>query len=353
MLTRLGHRSGLAALVLAVALFAAACGGDDDGGGSGSGGGQNLSGSVKVSGSSTVEPITRAVAEKFSEDNPNVQISVEGPGTGDGFKLFCNGETDVSDASRQINDEEVAACQSKGIQYIEMQVGIDGISVLTSKQDPQPACLSDADLYALLGPESQGFKKWSDANKLAKEVGGKGGFPDKPLVVTAPGEESGTYDSFVALALAGVAEKRVEAKKITEDQAAATRKDYTASPNDNVIIEGIAGNPSSLGWVGFAFYEQNMDKVRAIQVAGKDGACVAPTADTIKDGSYSLSRPLFIYVNKAKADASPALKSFVDFYLSDDGLASVTEAKYVAMSDAAKQKTLDTWKTQKTGKQAS
>src|SRR5262245_36564647 len=158
LLTRLGHRSGLAALVLAVALFAAACGGDDDGGGSGSGGGQNLSGSVKVSGSSTVEPITRAVAEKFSEDNPNVQISVEGPGTGDGFKLFCNGETDVSDASRQINDEEVAACQSKGIQYIELQVGIDGISVLTSKQDPQPACLSDADLYALLGPESQGFK---------------------------------------------------------------------------------------------------------------------------------------------------------------------------------------------------
>jgi phosphate transport system substrate-binding protein len=351
LLTRLGHRSGLAALVLTVALVAAACGGNDDGGGSGSGD-QNLSGSVKVSGSSTVEPITRVVAEKFAEDNPNVQIAVEGPGTGDGFKLFCNGETEISDASRPINDEEVAACQAKGIRFIELQVGVDGISVLTSQQNTGPACLNHGDLYALLGPESQGFKNWSDANALAKEVGGKGGLPNTPLVVTAPGEESGTYDSFIELALADVAEKRVEAKKITEDQAAATRKDYTASPNDNVIIEGVSGNPGSLGWVGFAFYEQNQDKVKALQVAGEDGSCVAPTADTIKDNSYPLSRPLFIYVNKAKADSNPALKSFVDFYLSDDGLAGVTEARYVAMNDQTKQKTLDAWSQQKTGKQA-
>src|SRR3954466_11707062 len=236
---RLRHRSGLTALVLGVALAASACGAN--GGGSGSGG-SDLSGTIKVSGSSTVEPISSLAAEKFRGENSGVNISVDGPGTGDGFKMFCNGETDISDASRAIKKEEADACKAKGIEFIELQVGIDGIGVITSPQNNAVTCLDEPDLYALIGPESEGFKKWSDGQKLATELGSKTKLPDAPLSITAPGEESGTYDSFIELALTPVAKKRVEAKKITEDQAGTTRKDYQASPNDNVIIEGIGGN---------------------------------------------------------------------------------------------------------------
>ena len=348
MRTKLRHRSGLAALVLAVALIAAACGGnDDEGGGSGS---ENLSGSIKISGSSTVEPITSLAAERFREQNPNVNISVDGPGTGDGFELFCNGETDISDASRAIDAEEVAACKAKNIEFIELQIGVDGLSVITSPQNSTVSGLNFADLYALFGPESQGVKNWSDASKLAAELGSKTKLPDAPLSVTAPGEESGTYDSFIELALAPEAEKRVEAKKITEEQAGAARKDYQASPNDNVIIEGIAGNPSSLGWVGFAFADQNKDKVKLLPIAKETGSdFVRPTAESIADNSYPLSRPLFIYVNKAKVDANPALKAFIDYYVSDEGLQNVTEADYVAVNDETKTKTRSTWDAKTVG----
>jgi phosphate transport system substrate-binding protein len=350
--TKLRHRSGLAALVLAVALVAAACGGNDDsGGGSGS---EDLSGSIKISGSSTVEPISSLAAEKFREQNANVNIAVDGPGTGDGFKLFCNGETDISDASRAIKEEEVAACKAKNIEFIELQIGIDGISVITSPQNTTVSGLNFADLYALIGPESQGFKTWADAAKLDAELGSKTKLPDGPLAITAPGEESGTYSSFIELALAGIAEQRVEAKKIKEDQAATTRKDYQASPNDNVIIEGVAGNPDSLGWVGFAFADQNKDKVKLLPIAKETGTdFVAPTPETIADSSYPLSRPLFIYINKAKLDASPALKAFVDYYVSDEGLANVTEADYIALNDEQKAKTKSVWDAKTVGAQQS
>jgi phosphate transport system substrate-binding protein len=332
---RLGMSFGVAAFA-ALALVASACGG-----GSADAGGQtDLTGSIFISGSSTVEPISSLVAELFIEENPDVEITVEGPGTGDGFELFCNGETEISDASRPIEEDEVAACEQNGIEYTELEIALDGISVLTSANNEAVSCLNDGDLYALAGPESEGFESWSDADSLAREVGGNDSFPDAPLEITAPGEESGTYDAFIELA--HFADIGVE-HGLSEDEAATTRPDYQASANDNVIIDGIAGSDSSFGWVGFSFYEQNQDVVRAIEIDGGDG-CVAPTFDTIADGSYPLSRSLYIYVNNAKAQQSKALRAFVDFYLSDTGVkTAVDQVQYVELPQDRIDATRDTW----------
>jgi phosphate transport system substrate-binding protein len=321
-----------------------ACGGDDDSAGNDS---EDLGGSIVVSGSSTVEPITSLVGELFNEDNPNVAVRVDGPGTGDGFQLFCEGDTDISDASRPIEEEEIAACEANGIEYTELKVAIDGISVITSPDNEDVECLSFADLYALVGPESEGFDNWDDANDLAAEVGGEGGFPAKKLTITAPGEESGTYDSFIEIALGDIAEQRLEAGKISEDVAETTRKDYSSQANDNTIIEGVAGDDGSLGWVGFAFADESSDRVKSLEIDGGDG-CVAPDSETIGDGSYPLSRPLFIYVNNAKTASNPALRAFVDFYLSDDGALAVEEADYVPLPDEDWQATLDAWSSAST-----
>ena len=178
-----------------------------------------------------------------------MDISVEGPGTGDGFKKFCAGETDISDASRPIEEEEIAECEKAGIEFIELKIAFDGISVLTAPDNPVE-CLSFADLYALIGPEAEGFGKWTDATELAAELGSDTEFPDENLDLTGPGEESGTYDSFIEIAFGDIAEARLEEGKITEDQAETTRPDYQASANDNTIIQNIEGSSGSLGWVG-------------------------------------------------------------------------------------------------------
>jgi len=278
-----------------------------------------VSGAIIVSGSSTVEPISTGVAEALAAANPDFTYTVEGPGTGDGFKKFCAGETDISDASRAIKDEETADCAANGIEYVELKVAIDGMSILTSVNNTAIACLSFPDLYALVGPESTGFAKWSDAAAIAKELGSNTVFPDAELTITGPGEESGTFDSFVELALAKIAEARGK-------KGETTRPDYTASANDNAIIDGLSGSDTSLGWVGFAFAEENKDKVGEIQVAkDANGTCVAPTAETIADGTYPLSRPLFIYVNKAKAVANPAVAAYVDYYLAEGTISKVLE----------------------------
>jgi phosphate transport system substrate-binding protein len=329
-----------AAGLLALAMLGAACS-NDDGSGGGGNGGQELSGDIVVSGSSTVQPITSLVGEEFSAENPNVAISVDGPGTGDGFELFCNGETDISDASRPIEDDEAAACKKNGISYTELKIGLDGITVMTSPANDAISCLDDKDLYALVGPESEGFEQWSDANKLGQELGaGHVPYPNAPLDITAPGEESGTYDAFIELA--GFEDIGVE-RGLSEDEAATTRPDYQSSPDDNVIIQGIEGSDSSFGWVGFAYFEQNAEQIKAIEVDGGDG-CVAPTRDTIADESYPLSRPLFIYVNNENASSSDAVKAFVDFYMTDTGIVdAVTQAGYVDLPDEQIQQTVDAW----------
>ena len=321
----------------ATALMAAGCGGSSGGDNSSTDASTGaLTGSIAISGSSTVEPVTSLVAEKFRSENPEVSISVNGPGTTDGFALFCNGETDVSDASRPISEEEVAACEKAGINYTELKVAIDGISVITSPENDQVDCLGFEDLYALLGPESEGFDRWSDAEGLAEELGAEHlPYPDEPLVVTAPGEESGTWGSFIELALEEIGEERGL-------EEVATRPDYQSSPNDNVIVQGIEGSPFSLGWVGFAFFEQTAGAVKAIEIDGPDG-CVAPTEETIAGGTYPLSRDLFIYVNTDKASSNEALASFIDFYLSEEGLTSVSEVGYVDLPQEAVAETQDAW----------
>ncbi|HEX6128912.1 MAG TPA: substrate-binding domain-containing protein [Candidatus Limnocylindria bacterium] len=327
-------------LTAALALVLAACGGGNEA--SNGNGGNAGGGEIFVSGSSTVEPITNRVAEAYAEENADFQYTVEGPGTGDGFALFCNDETDISDASRAIKDEEAAACADRGVEYVELLVAYDGLSVVTSTDNTDVDCLSFLDLYALLGPESEGFDSWSDANDLAAELEGELGdefgashapYPDAALDPTAPGEESGTFDSFVEIVIADIAEARG-----TDDT---TRPDYTASANDNVIIEGIAGSPSSLGWVGLAFAAE-APGVKLLEIDGGDG-CVAPSDETVADESYPIARPLFIYPNLASVEQNAALASFVDYYVSAEGLALAGEVGYVALTEEQGQATRDAW----------
>ena len=339
------------ALLVPLLLLAAACGDGENDSGSGTsedGGGESVSGEVDVTGSSTVEPISTAVAELLQEENGDVTVNVDGPGTGDGFEQFCNGNADITDASRAIEQEEADACQQNGVEYIELKVGFDGLSVLTNPANEDVTCLTFADLYALVGPESEGVGNWSDAQALATELGSTTELPDASLDITAPGEESGTYDSFIELALGDIAEERVAAGSISEDQAETTRPDYQASADDNVIVEGIEGSDTSLGWVGFAFAENAGNQVKEIEVDGGDG-CVAPSSDTIADASYPLSRPLFIYVNKAEAEDNAAVAAYVDFYLSEEGITSVEEVGYVALPDDQLSDTATAWEDRTPG----
>jgi phosphate transport system substrate-binding protein len=333
---------------VALAVVATACSGTQgsDGGGGGIAASDvdpTLAGELFISGSSTVEPITGLVAELFAERAPDVDITVEGPGTGDGFELFCNGEADISDASRPIEEEEVQICRQNGIEYVELEVALDGISILTSPNNADVGCLNTADLYALTGPESEGFATWSDADDLGRQAGGIGvPYPSAPLEITGPGEESGTYDAYIELSgIPDLAEER----GLPEEQLETTRPDYQASPDDNVIIQGVAGSDSSLGWVGYSFYANNEDTVRAIEISPADeGGCVAPTFDTIADGSYPLSRSLYIYVNAGMAAQKEALAAFVDYYLSDDGLVTaVEETQYVALPEDRVEATRQAW----------
>jgi len=343
-------RKGAVAVVAAALLFSvAACGNDntdDAGADTDAKADKEASGSVSVSGSSTVEPISVAASEAFRGQNSDVDITVEGPGTGDGFEKFCGGETDISDASRPIKEEEATACEEEGIEFIELEIGIDGLSVITA-EDNAVECLSFADLYALIGPEATG-EKWTDASELAGELGSDTEFPDENLVITAPGEESGTYDSFIEIVIETAAEPRVESGDVTEDEAATVRSDYSASANDNTIIEGVAAEPGGLGWVGFAFADQ-AEGVKLMPVSEEPGGeCVEPSSETIQDGSYPISRSLYIYVNKAKAEENDAVVAYVDFYL--EGLTDFVEgADYIALADDADTKS--TWDDRTVGTQ--
>jgi phosphate transport system substrate-binding protein len=329
-----------AVILATVAVVGAACSSNSSSSSTGAGsGGGSLTGSINISGSSTVLPISQLVTEEFHSSNPDVQTSVDGPGTGDGFVLFCDGKTDISDASRPIEDDEKKACEKGGVNFVELKVGLDGITVMTNPANSAVTCLNDGDLYALFGPQSEGIDTWSGADSLANKVGGTGNFPDLPLAITAPGEESGTYDAFIELA--GI-EDTALSQGVSEDDAATLRPDYQSSPNDNVIIQAMENDQSGLGFVGFAYADQQGESIKKLQIDGGDG-CVEPSADTIADGSYPLSRSLYIYVNTDKVASSPALKAFVDFYLSDEGIQAVVDSDYVAIPQDQLDATRQAW----------
>jgi phosphate transport system substrate-binding protein len=364
---------------LALTLVAAACGSDDDDtattdapaatdapddggdapeptdapddGGEDAGG--DLSGSIFISGSSTVEPISIAAADVFADRNPGVAMTVEGPGTGDGFAKFCNGESDSSGASRAMKAEEIEICEENGIDFIELQVAVDGISVLTSPENDAVECLSFVDLYALLGPDATGRNNWSDATAQADEIAAtvtdlgavNTPYPDAPLAITAPGEESGTFDFFVEEAIEAVGEA-------LDVEDANVRPDYTASPNDNVIIEGISSNPTSLGWVGYAFAAENLEVIKTLAIDAGDG-CVEVNPDTIASGEYPISRPLFMYVSVPALETNPALEPYFD-YVVGEAMTTVIGAEegqvpYVQLNDELLTETRRVWEAKETG----
>jgi len=345
-------------LLVALGLVAAACGGSDstassDGGTDGASGTEacpaDVEGELTVSGSSTVEPISAAVGEKLL-DCSGIGATVDGPGTGDGFKLFCAGDTDISDASRPIKAEEAAACAESGVEFIELKVAFDGISVLTNPANKDIECLSFADLYALVGPEAKGVDNWQDAAALAGELGSTTELPNAKLVVTAPGAESGTYDSFLEIATKSIAEARVEGGKITEDDVPTARPDYASQSDDTAIIAAMEASDTPLGWVGFAFAEEAGDAVKELAVSEEPGGeCVAPSAETIADGTYPLSRSLYIYVNAAAAEDNPAVEGYVDYYLSEEGMASVAEVGYVDLPADQLEATRTAWASRTVG----
>lgn len=299
----------------ALAFGVAACGDDDSSDSSSSAGGdsgaavsQDLSGSIRIDGSSTVQPVTEAAVELFSAEAPNVDISVGGIGTGDGFQRFCRGELQIADASRGIEKEEYDACKKANITPVEVQVGIDGLSVVANKDLAIPDdCITTANLKKLLDPKS----------KIANYSELGAGYPDQKVSFFTPGTESGTYDYFTETVLETDAEQRT--------------KDVQTSADDNQIVTGIEGTEGALGYVGYAFADQQKDKLKILKVDGGDG-CVAPSIDTIADGSYTpLSRPLFMYPS-TDAVAKPEVKAFIQYVL-DNNEKVVTAADYVPLTD--------------------
>jgi phosphate transport system substrate-binding protein len=317
---------------------------------------EDVEGSVVISGSSTVEPISSFVAEAFAPVYPNVTVSVDGPGTTTGFELFCNGETDIADASRPIRDTEIETCSTNGVTPVELKVGIDGLSVVVSTQNDTIECLNFNDLYAIFGVESDEIATWEDAAAFAAELGSSTtAWPTGDLSITAPGDESGTHGSFIEIALEGIQEARAEGGSEAAAADPNTRQPgsiYTASPNDNVIIDGVSGNPNAIGFVGFAYAVNNPDRVRMVPIDAGDGTCVAPDHDSVAANTYPISRDLFIYTAAERiAEGSdvynPVVVPFVDYYLSDVGIQNVTAAGYVELAPDALETTRAAWEAAK------
>lgn len=265
-----------------------------------------LKGEVVIDGSSTVAPITQGVAETFKEENSAVNVSIGISGTGGGFKKFTHGETDISDASRTIKDEEKKLAEENKVEYIELQVGIDGITVVVNKENTWAQDLTVDELRKIWANGST-IKKWKDIRPE---------WPDSPIILYAPGEDSGTHDYFVEEIL-----KKGE-----------IRQDYTPSSNPNVLVQGVEGDKGALGFFGYAYYEQNAENLKALKING-----VIPTHDTVQNGTYvPLSRPIFIYVNKKSYSEKSQVKAFVDFYMKTAG-EIVPEVGYIALKDYAKE----------------
>jgi phosphate transport system substrate-binding protein len=296
-----------ASAVLAVGV--AACG-DDNGDGGGSG---NLSGEIRVDGSSTVGPLTEAIAEQFNSENPDVKVTVGTSGTGGGFEKFCAGETDINDASREIEEDEAKACQTKGIGYDGIQVANDALTVAINPDNPV-TCMTVDQLKSVWEPKST-INSWSQIQGLQPSFG-------DDLALYSPGTDSGTFDFFT--------------DKINgEEGAQRTAGVNDIGEDDNATVTGVSGAGGGMGYFGYSFFKENEDQVKALEIDGGDG-CVAPTPATAQDGSYYLSRPLFVYPSD-KALQNEAVDSFLRFYL-DNINAIAEQIGFIPMTDAQLQK---------------
>lgn len=302
--------AALAATAITTALVLAACGGGSSSDSSASGD-PNLSGSVRIDGSSTVYPLTALAAEDFMAANPGVQVTVGSSGTGGGFEKFCRGETDANDASRAIKEEEAAACEAAGIDFQQLQVAVDALTVVVSKENTWATCLTVEELNKIWAPDST-VKSWSEVRE---------GFPDVPLALFGAGTDSGTFDYFT---------------DAINGEEGASRTDYTPTEDDNVTVQGVSGSEGGLGYFGFTYYEENADKLTAVQIDSGAG-CVAPSVETAQDGTYTpLARPLYVYVSK-QALAKPEVKAFFDYYVANDSTIA-TDALFIPLNEEQKAK---------------
>lgn len=287
----------IAASVSVLALGVAACGDDDE---ESSGGGGDLSGTIRIDGSSTVAPLTEAIAEEFEAENSGVKVTVGTSGTGGGFEKFCAGETSISDASRAIEEDEVETCEKAGVEFEEVRVATDAMTVVANPENPVN-CLTTDQLKAVWGPVSE-LSNWSEIPGLEEEF-------DEELQLFGPGTDSGTFDYFT--------------EEINGEEGA-SRKDYNnVGEDDNATVTGVSGAPGGMGYFGFSFFQENEGSLKALEVDGGEG-CVPPSAETAQNDEYvPLSRPLFIYPS-GEALEEESVKAFVDFYL--DNVNGVAES---------------------------
>ena len=283
----------------------------------------NLSGNITIDGSSTVAPISKAVAEDFAKSNPKVKVPVGTSGTGGGFKKFCAGDIDIANASRPIKSKEAEDCKKAGVEFIELPVAVDGLSVVVNKQNTFAKCLTVPELKKMWEPDAEGkITTWDQV---------RSDFPKEQIALFGAGADSGTFDYFT---------------EAINGKSKVIRKDYQPSEDDNITVKGIQGNKNAIGFFGVAYFEENAKTLTAVEVDGGKG-CVAPTAENINSGKYTpLSRPLFIYVNK-KSFARPEVKAFVEYYFKD--IKVVKEVGYVPLPSDALPKVMERLSSVKTG----
>jgi phosphate transport system substrate-binding protein len=310
------HRIRCLEILIVLAIFAEACNGAPASPPPASPGTptSDVSGRVKIDGSSTVVPVTKRVVEAFRQEHPRVEVSVENSGTGAGFKKFCAGETDINDASRPINQDESGACTSNKVDFVELPFAFDSIAVVVNPQSTFVDCLTVPELRAIWEPSADGrVTRWSQVRP---------GFPDRPITLFGPGRASGTFDYFTLAVVGKESSSRSDYTKSEDDSVSATGAD--------VLVDGIARDANALGYFGYSYYAANKDKLRLVAVDGGAG-CVAPSAASVAENRYQpLTRPMFVYIKTASL-ARPEVSALAQFYVAPESARFSLEAGYMPL----------------------